>query len=237
MSSDLLAIFLLSLVALFNPSLLAAVTVMLLLTNPKRAMFGYLLGAYITSITCGLLIVFTLHDSGAESVSRNAIGPTEDIVLGLFSLAIAWILRTGRDRPLRERRRAKRDAKLEAKREAGKPTESLPLRLLGRGDPKLTFVVGVMLTFPGVSYLVALGHINHLDAGVVPTVLLVLYFCLTQLLLLELPVAGYLVAPESTQARVTRFRNWMTRSGRGAVTVGSAAIGAWLLIRGVVTLL
>jgi hypothetical protein len=51
MSSDLADIFLLSLVSMFNPSLLAAVTVMLLLPNPKRLMFGYLLGAYTTSIT------------------------------------------------------------------------------------------------------------------------------------------------------------------------------------------
>ena len=37
-SSDLVDIFLLGLVSTFNPSLLAAVTVMLLLPNPKRLM-------------------------------------------------------------------------------------------------------------------------------------------------------------------------------------------------------
>ncbi len=237
MDSDLLAVFLLSLVALFNPSLLAAVTVMLLLKNPMRPMLGYLLGAYMTSITCGLVIVFTLQGSEVESVARNAIGPIQDIVLGLVILMVAWVLRTGRDRSVRERRRAKKDAKLQAKREAGKRTESLSLRMLGKGNPKVTFVVGIALTFPGVSYLVALGHIHSLDAGVVPTVLLVVYFCVTQLLLLELPVLGYVVAPDSTQARVTRFRAWMTRSGRRTATIGSAVIGAWLLIRGVVTLL
>jgi hypothetical protein len=45
MSSDLVDIFLLSLLAMLNLSLLAAVTVMLLLPNPKRLMLGYLLGA------------------------------------------------------------------------------------------------------------------------------------------------------------------------------------------------
>ena len=43
----------LALVAMFNPTLLAAVTVMMLLPNPKRLMLGYLLGAYLTSITSG----------------------------------------------------------------------------------------------------------------------------------------------------------------------------------------
>ena len=32
--------------------------------------------------------------------------------------------------------------------------------MLGKGDPKLTFVVGAMLSYPGVSYLDALDHIH-----------------------------------------------------------------------------
>ena len=237
MSSDLLAIFLLSLVALFNPTLMAAVTVMLLLPSPRRLMFGYLLGAYITSITAGLVIVFALNGSGVQGTAKHTISPVEDLVLGVIAVTIAWILRTGRDRPFQERRHAKKDAKLMARRAAGRPTESLPLRMLGKGDPKVTFVVGVLLSFPGVSYLVALGHINNLKAGVVPTVLLVVYFCLTQLLFLELPLVGYVFAPQSTQDRVTRFRGWMAQSGRKAAVIGATVIGTWLLIRGLITLL
>ena len=41
--TDVVDLFLLSLAAMFNPSLPAAVTVMLLLTEPKRLMVGYLL--------------------------------------------------------------------------------------------------------------------------------------------------------------------------------------------------
>ncbi|MFZ0377415.1 MAG: hypothetical protein WAL38_06260, partial [Solirubrobacteraceae bacterium] len=78
MSSDLVDVFVLSLVAMLNPTLLAAVTVMLLLPNPKRLMLGYLLGAYTTSITLGLLIVFSLNGSGTESTSKRTISPVED---------------------------------------------------------------------------------------------------------------------------------------------------------------
>ena len=62
----------------------------------------------------------------------------EDIIVGLLALSLAWVLRTGRDQPFQERRRAKKEAKLAAQREAGKPTESLPLRMLGKGNPKVT---------------------------------------------------------------------------------------------------
>ena len=100
MSSNLVDVFLLSLVAMLNPTLLAAVTVMLLLPNPKRLMLGYLLGAYTTSITLGLLIVFSLNGSSTESTSKHNVSPLEDIVVGLLLVVIAWVLRTGRDQPL-----------------------------------------------------------------------------------------------------------------------------------------
>jgi Sap, sulfolipid-1-addressing protein len=237
MSNQLLDIFLLSLTAMFNPSLLAAVTVMLLLPNPKRLMAGYLLGAYTTSITLGLVIVFSLHGSSSESTSKHTVGPLEDLVVGLLLAALAFVLATGRDRPFQQRRRDKKDAKLQAREEAGKPTESLPLRMLGKGNPKVTFVVGAVLSFPGVSYLDALDHIHKLDPGTVATVLLVVGFCLMQQLLLEVPLLGYVFAPEATQDRITRFRDWMGRKGRSMAVIGAAALGAWLLIRGLITLL
>lgn len=237
MSNDLLDIFLLSLLAMANPSLLAAVTVMLLLPKPKRLMAGYLLGAYMTSITLGLLIVFSLHSSSTESTSKHTISPVEDIVVGSLALVIAFVLRTGRDQPFQERRRAKKDAKLKAREEAGKPTDSLPLRMLGKGDPKVTFVVGAVLSFPGVSYLDALDHIHKLNPGVVPTVLLVIGFCLMQQILLEIPLLGYVFAPDRTQDTINRFKAWMARKGRPAAVIGAAAIGVLLLARGLITLL
>jgi hypothetical protein len=237
MSSDLLSIFLLSLAAMANPTLIAAVTVMLLLPNPKRLMFGYLLGAYMTSITIGLLIVFTLSGSAKASSSEVHVGPVEDLVIGSLALALAFVLRTGRDRPFEERRRAKKEAKLEAKREAGKPTESLPLRLLGKGDPRLTFLVGAALSFPGVSYLAALTYMHKLGASDPVTVLLIVGFCLVELLLLEVPLLGFVFAPERTQRAVTGFKGWIGREGRTAVVIGATVIGVWLLIRGVLGLL
>jgi hypothetical protein len=237
MSSDLVSIFLLSLYAVANPTLFAATTLMLLLPNPRRLMLGYLLGAYTTSIALGLLIVFSLNGSSTENTSKHTVSPIEDIGVGLLALTIAFVLRTGRDRPYAERRRVKKEAKDEAKREAGKPTESLPLRLLGKGDPRLTFVVGAVLSFPGIAYLDALDHINKLDPGTVATVLLVVYFCLMQQILLEVPLLGYLFAPERTQQRVTAFKTWLGRSGRTAVVISTTVIGVWLLARGIIALL
>ena len=72
---DVFSIFLLSLLAMFNPTLLAAVTIMMLLPDPRRLITGYLLGAYVASIGLGMAIVFSLQgDSGVET-SKTTLSP------------------------------------------------------------------------------------------------------------------------------------------------------------------
>jgi Sap, sulfolipid-1-addressing protein len=152
-------------------------------------------------------------------------------VIGLLATGIAWVLRTRRDQPFQERRRVKKYAKLEAKREAGKPTESLPLRLLGKGDPKVTFVVGAILSFPGVSYLTAIHEMHTLNPGTIPTVLLNVGFCLIQQILLEVPLLGYVFAPDRTRDTIDVFKAWMGRKRRPAAVIGAAVIGVGLIAR------
>jgi hypothetical protein len=232
-NGDLTSVFLLSLLAMFNPTLLAAVTVMMLLPNPKKLMLGYLLGAYTTSISLGLLIVFSLNGSGSVETARNTLSPCEDIVVGLLALLVAFVLGTGRDARLQERRHRRKAAK----ESSGAAKESWPERMLGRGSARITFVLGLVLSFPGVSFLAALDHIAKLDPGTVPTVLLVVGFCLMQQMLLELPLLGYAIAPEWTQDAVTRLRAWLGRSGRRAAIAGAAIVGILLIARGLVNLL
>jgi len=223
---------LLALLAMFTPTLLAAVTIMMLLPNPRRLMIGYLLGAYMTSITLGLVIVFSLHNSEIVGTGQRTLGPGEDIVLGLLLLVIAYVLHSDRDARLRERRQRHKEAK-EAKKAAGDAKPSWPERMLGKGDPRVTFAVGAALTLPGVSYLTALDRIADYDPGPFPTVLLVVGFCLVQLTFIELPLLGYAFAPETTQDRVTRFRAWLSRNGRRVAIRVAAVLGGLLILRGI----
>ena len=100
-----------------------------------------------------------------------------------------------------------------AKQEAGKPTNP-SVTATGQGDPRSRSSSG-RSSFPGVSYLDALDHIPS-STRELPTVLLVVGFCMIQQMLLELPLLGYVFAPESTQDRVTRFQAWMGAKGRTA---------------------
>jgi Sap-like sulfolipid-1-addressing protein len=229
---DVIAIILLALVVMFTPTLLAAVTVMMLLPNPRRLMLGYLLGAYLTSIACGLLAVFSLDGSGSVSTAQG-MGPWEDIVLGALALLIAFVLGTDRDAPLQERRQHRK----EAKEAAGETKESWPERMLGRGSARVTFAVGALLTFPGVSYLVAMDRIAGLELPTAPTALIVIAFCMVQLSFLELPLLGYAFAPERTKEAVAGFRAWLSSHGRQAAVRVATVVGALLVLRGVIELI
>jgi hypothetical protein len=225
---DLASIFVLALTAMLNPTLLAAVTVMMLLPDTRRLMLGYLLGAYLTSISLGMLIVFSLHGSSAASTARNTLSPAQDLVLGALALIVGLVLRSGRAAERRERKRREKEGEREK--------EAWPVRMLGRGSARVTFAVGAALTLPGASYLVALNRMAHLDAGTVATAALVLAFCLIQMVLLELPLVGYAFAPERTQEAVTGFREWVARNGRRVAGNGAIAVGALLLLRGAIEL-
>jgi hypothetical protein len=209
-NSSLAIVFLSSLVATFNPSLLAAVSVMLLLPHPERLMTGYLLGAYTASAASGIAIVLFLHGSGALSTSRHTLSPGVDLAASALILAVAIVLVTGRDAPLREWRARRRKAEVTE----GHAKQAWQQRLLGKGSAVITFAVGAAVSFPGVTYVNALDHIVKLNPSIPLILLLVGYFCLMQQILLEVPPLAYRFAPQQTETSVTRFRAWVERSAR-----------------------
>jgi len=226
-------ILLLALVSAANPTLLAAVTLMLFLPSPKRLLLGYLAGALLSSLTIGFLIVFVVHDSGATSAARNTISPSLDITFGLILLLVAYVLHGGHDQRLKERRRQKKLAKSGE----AEPTEKGPSKveqLLGRGSARITFALGVVLTLPSISYLAALHDLQQLDYGTAGEILVILGFNFVLLIFLIVPLVGFFVAPERTVVEVQRFRSWLTRSGRRMAVDGAAVLGALLLIRGLI---
>jgi len=222
--------FALSLTSALNPTLFAALMVMLVSRNAERLMTGYLIGALFTGIITGLVIVFVLPQSSAVSTSRNTLSPALDLALGSLAILAGIVLDTGPHDRVSEwrQRRGEKEA------EKGPPRWR---RELDKGSPRVAFFVGVALSLPGASYLIALDILHKQDLPVVPTVLCVIAFCLIQLVLLELPVLGFVVAREQTVASVERFRSWVGRDARVIATRAAFIIGVLLVVRGVLELL
>src|SRR5690242_11863887 len=98
--------------AALNPTLLTATMVMLLASEPKRLMGGFLLGAYTVSITLGLIIAFALEGTGVESTTQHTLSPVADIVVGVLLVVVAFFMRGGRARS-RSRRHKHSDTEKE----------------------------------------------------------------------------------------------------------------------------
>ncbi len=94
-----------------------------------------------------------------------------------------------------------------------------------------------MLTLPGASYLAGLDQIHKLKYSTTATVLLVIGFNIMMLWLLEVPLASFLVAPESTPRAVERAKAWVSRHAHVFAVRGSSAVGALLVIKGIVGLI
>jgi hypothetical protein len=223
-------VLVLSLTAALNPTLVAASTLMMLLRNPVRLMLGYLLGALLTSITLGIVIVYELRSSGVVSTAKRTLSPAATLTLGVIALTIALVLGTGRDERLAERRRERR---------AGKPPKGPPRwqRALGRGSARVTFVVGALLTLPGASYLAGLTRIEKLHYSTPATVAIIVVFNLIMLALLEVPLICFVLAPERTPAAIERAKGWVGRHWRRFVSRLFGVIGALLVIKGLIQLL
>jgi hypothetical protein len=223
-------VFLLSLTAALNPILVGASTVMLLLPNPRKLMLGYLLGALTTSITLGLVIVFALKKgSSTVSTTQNTVSPAVDLALGAILLIAAFVLASGRDKRIAARRQARKGPK----QDKGPPRWQ---QALNKGSAQTTFVVGAVLTLPGASYLAGLHHIEKQNLSTTATVLTVIGFNLIMLILLELPLLSYTIAPDWTPGAVERAKAWVARNGHQAAIIALSVIGGALIIKGIVGL-
>ena len=213
--------------AALNPTLLTATTVMLLLPSPSRLLLGYWLGAMLTSISLGLVIVFALEGRGAVSTTQHTLSPLADLALGGIALTLAFVIATGRQRVVTERRARRRESKEVPRWQ----------RTLRKGSARDTFIVGVLLTLPGASYIASLNSLSKLDYPAAPTVIVVIGINLVMLILLEAPLIAFRVAPEWTKDAIERAKAWLRRHAKTFAWRGLGIVGLLLIVKGVVQLL
>lgn len=213
--------------AALNPTLLTATTVMLLLPRPTRLLLGYWLGAMVTSITLGLVIVFSLQGTGAVNTTQRTISPAVSIALGCLALLLALVIATDRHKRFTERRAARREGKEPPRWQ----------RTLSKGTARDTFIVGVLLTLPGASYLASLHALSEQHYSTAGTVLAVVGVNLVMLILLEAPMIAFRLAPEWTPAAIARAKTWLVAHAKTFATWGLTIAGAILVVKGLVAAL
>jgi hypothetical protein len=214
----------LALAAAVYPPLLAGIIILLARDKPVAMLAAFTAGGMVVTFVLGLLIVFVLGD-WLSNRSQNSTSPIVDIVIGVLSLLGAFVLH----RRIRERDRG-------VVRAAKKPKDG-PSRtqlMLNEGTPWAAFAAGLILCLPGIWYLDALKDIAQSDPSTATVFVDILVFMVIMFVLAELPLIGYIVAPDATQLRVASFHAWMGRNGRTVGMWAAALIGAYLLIKGIV---
>lgn len=217
-----------ALLAAVYPTLIAATTLMLLLPRAEKLMLGFWLGAMTMSVTCGLVIVFALQDSSVVTTARNSVSPAVDLAIAALLLLAAVVLEKRDDERVRERHRARHP-------NDEKKTPRWQQRLED-GNPWHTFVVGILLSFPGAWYLAALDRLIKLHYSTLAAILIVVGFCLVQLILIELPMVAFVIWPTKTPIAIDNAKSWGSRHGRRYAVWGLLITAGLLVIRGAIGL-
>jgi hypothetical protein len=218
---------LLALDAALYPTLLAAVAVLLSQSRRLPLLTAYLAGGLIMSIGIGLGIVALLQGSHTVPDDRSGVSWITDVSVGGLALLLAGVLATRADTRLKARRRPAGDE------DAAQGREPVSQRLLARGSVPVVFVAALVINLPGVAYLIGLKDIAAGGHGTVGVITLVVAFNVVMFTLAEVPLAGLVVAPERTVALVDQADGWFAANGRRIAVVLSAALGVFLVVRGV----
>jgi hypothetical protein len=217
----------LALAAALYPPIFALVVVILARPDPRRLLVAYVLGALLVSILAGLGILAALNAGNVVGGHDRTINPGVDIAAGLGALFVGFALLTNRDRALREWR-----GRRKALKEDGRDPWSR--RILERDSVGLTFLVGVALNLPGMSYLVALKDIAAADRSTAASVAEVVVFNLIMFAVAEIPLVSYAAWPDRTREVVTSMNDWLRGHARQLAMVLCFAVGIFLLITGLV---
>ena len=226
-------IILLALGSAVFPMLLAGVAVLLSREKPARLLVAFWLGGFTVSVTCGIVIVKSFGEKAASLGSEgHNLAPQYSIAIGMGAIAVALLIGTKRGMGLIDGWRKRR---AEHKPHKNKPSRVKPWedKMLGSGSVGLAVVAGGVLNLPGPFYLLALGNIAVGHYGTVEEIALIILFNLVMLLLVELPMIGFIFDPERTDAWVSEFSKWLNRNGIRIIALLAVLWGVTLMGKGI----
>jgi hypothetical protein len=222
-------IILLALGASIFPLLLACVAIMISRPEPRLLLIAFYAGGMIISVAVGIAIVALLKNGhNVLGNTKSAPAPGVSIVMGALALLFAWLMVSTRGHAIldrwggRHRRKPKTDA-----------GPSWAERRLGGASWKIALLVGAVINLPGPFYLLALDKIAKAGDSTPHAVALILLFNLIMFWLLEGPLGGYLVAPETTAKWVASLSQIISSNGLRITGSFVGVVGVGLIGQGI----
>jgi Sap, sulfolipid-1-addressing protein len=231
------SIVLLALAAAVYPQLLAVVVVILTRPNPLPLLWGCYLAGLVVSVGSAVLIFEAFQSRGSiAGTSSHRLGPGVYLTVGAIAVAVAILMTSPRGRQLFDRGRSAAGP-ARAHRRPGSATAARARaraeRSLSEGSLLIACLVGVVLAVPGPFDLLAVGRLARDGYGIVAAAGVMVVFALIKFVLIEVPIAFYMIDRAGTAARVSRFSGWMNTNKLVAVAAIVALFGLVLIGRGI----
>jgi len=200
-------------VAAFSPTTLVTVAWLLSRERGERLSFAFLATAASVTLAVGFLTMVFLTGTGlSDQTLHPSAPPVLDLVLGLLTLVFAFFL-----------------ARRPPKETVAKPHRHQPRMITA-------VILGLALGTPSPMYILSLHSLSQGESGNVVRVLEVLLLAAIVLLMAEVPIVTYLIAPERTRAALGDANDWLSRNGRRLGVIGATVVGGYFAVKGVVGL-
>jgi hypothetical protein len=187
--------------------------------RPLLQLLAFLGGGFTMGTAVGLVVLFVLRPALLGSAHFTL--PKVQIVIGGLALVIAAVLASGLRLP-----RSEQPGRVSAQAR----------RLAHGSSPWVAAVAGLGIALPSVDYLAALAVILASGTAAVTQVGALLMFNVVAFALVEIPIVAYLIAPERTTVSMAALHDWLRSRRRRDVAMLLAAIGAVLVVVGLVGL-
>jgi hypothetical protein len=204
--------------AAISPSALLVMTLYLGSPEPRRTATAYVAGAMLMTIVTAVGALVLIRAVGLAQPSQHAPRYGLRVGIGILSLATAAFV-IKRKRPQNPQSKG-----------------GFMSRLVAAPTPRTAFAAGVVLFAPGATFLAAVQVIATAREGPAVTSITLLAIVVISLLIVLLPLASYLAAPEATSSRLAAVNTWVRAYGKQLLVAALLIAGAALVIDGVLGL-
>jgi hypothetical protein len=208
----------LALLAAVSPTALLVAAVYLGSARPRQTLLFYLIGALVMSAVMGAVVLILLR-AGGFSLSHHRT-PRYGLRLGLGILLALGGLIMARRKPKPP--------------DPDKPQKGLTARLIANPAPYTSFLAGILIFAPGVTFIAAIQVVATAKASLDTTVIALAVIVVINVSLVWLPLLGYLAAPGPTTRWLVSFNTWLRRHGRLILALAMIAAGLIVGINGLI---
>jgi len=199
-----------------EPFRIGMTTVMLNRPRPVLQLLAFLSGGFVMGTTVGLVVLFLFRPRILGSAHFSL--PKVQIAIGVLTLLVAAVVGT--------KVLSGRFSRVHA------GTRTRTRKLLNGRSLWVAGTAGLGIALPSIDYLAVLAVILASGATAATQVGALLMFNVVAFALVEIPLVGYLAAPERTRALMGALQGWLQSRSPRAVAALLAGLGCTLLVVG-----